>query len=255
MGAQAAELARLQAGRASSTSGLDRIRRGRDLKAAAQQFESIFLEQLMGEMRKSIPDGGLLPKSMSQDIYTEMLDRELCQRIASGGRGLGLAEVITRQLGGEDEVAGSSQESWREPMVGELVQGFSEPIDLGEEIGLSTGLRIGADPGAPVRCPATGRVSEVLRRARSVSVRLSQPDGFETTLDGLQDVLLEVGDTVPAGALVGRLAPGAGGDDAPGTLLYTVTLYGEPVDPRSLETDASQKGASLAQGLARPDDV
>lgn len=67
------------------------------LKQAAQQFEAVFMNMLMKSMRDATPQDGLFESEQTR-LYTSMLDQQLSQRMAS--RGIGLAEVMVRQLSG-----------------------------------------------------------------------------------------------------------------------------------------------------------
>ena len=68
----------------------------KELKALAQQFESIFVNQLMKSMRETLPKEGLL-SSFSVDMYESMFDQEVASEMASK-RGIGLADVLYAQL-------------------------------------------------------------------------------------------------------------------------------------------------------------
>jgi flagellar protein FlgJ len=68
----------------------------KELKALAQQFESIFMNQLMKSMRETLPKEGLL-SSFSVDMYESMFDQEVAGEM-SRGRGMGLADVLYAQL-------------------------------------------------------------------------------------------------------------------------------------------------------------
>jgi Rod binding domain-containing protein len=73
---------------------------GQDSKAAiektARDFESVLLYRVFEEMRRSVPDSGLLD-SGSSDQVQGMFWMFLAQDVASKG-GLGLAKELTRQL-------------------------------------------------------------------------------------------------------------------------------------------------------------
>lgn len=69
---------------------------GEGAKAAAKQFESIFVQMMLKEMRDTLPEGGLFDDK-SLRFYQDMMDKELSQTLVSGG-GIGLADVIERQL-------------------------------------------------------------------------------------------------------------------------------------------------------------
>jgi len=68
------------------------------LKRSARDFEALFVRQLLTEMRRSIPKGDPDLKAPGEDIYQGMLDSEFAKHIAGSGRGLGLADMLTRQF-------------------------------------------------------------------------------------------------------------------------------------------------------------
>lgn len=72
------------------------------LRKACQDFEALFVHSLFKEMRKTIPQDGLLPRGMGEDAYVEMMDWEMAQR-SSRTQSLGIAEALFRQLGGEKD--------------------------------------------------------------------------------------------------------------------------------------------------------
>jgi len=67
----------------------------RSLRAAAQQFEAVFVDMLLKSMRATMPKGGLLESNQTQ-FYTSMLDSQVAQGMAS--RGIGLADMMVKQL-------------------------------------------------------------------------------------------------------------------------------------------------------------
>lgn len=74
------------------------------LRAVAGQFEALFIETLLKNMRDASLGDSLFESSAEsgdrQDMYRGMLDRQLSVEMASG-RGVGLADMLVRQLGGE----------------------------------------------------------------------------------------------------------------------------------------------------------
>lgn len=68
------------------------------LKAAAQQFETLFLQMVMKSMRDSVPQDGPLNSEQSR-FYTGMLDQQLAQNLSTRGNGIGFARLIEQQLG------------------------------------------------------------------------------------------------------------------------------------------------------------
>lgn len=67
------------------------------LKRAAQNFEAIFVSQLLRNMRRSNTESGLFGNGMSGDIYGSMFDEKIAEAIASKG-GLGIADIIIESI-------------------------------------------------------------------------------------------------------------------------------------------------------------
>lgn len=65
-------------------------------RAAAQQFEALFLNMLLKSMREATPKEGLFDNS-NTELYSGMLDSQLAQNM-SKGKGIGLAEMMLRQM-------------------------------------------------------------------------------------------------------------------------------------------------------------
>jgi len=68
------------------------------LKAAAQQFESLFLNMMLKSMREATPQDGMFDSEQTK-MFTTMLDQQLAQSMAS--RGIGLADIMVKQLSGK----------------------------------------------------------------------------------------------------------------------------------------------------------
>ena len=65
------------------------------LKAAAKQFEAVFLNMMLKSMRDATPQDGEFDSEQTK-MFTGMLDQQLAQSMSS--RGVGLAEVMVKQL-------------------------------------------------------------------------------------------------------------------------------------------------------------
>ncbi|PRC91822.1 flagellar assembly peptidoglycan hydrolase FlgJ [Solimicrobium silvestre] len=65
------------------------------VKAAAKQFEALFVGMMLKSMRKAMPQDGPFDTEQSK-MFTSMLDEQLSQKIAA--RGLGLAAVLEKQM-------------------------------------------------------------------------------------------------------------------------------------------------------------
>jgi Rod binding domain-containing protein len=67
------------------------------LKEACQQFEEMFLTQMMKQMRKTAPEGGMFGGSQSEKQFEEMLDQERAKSWAADG-GVGMAQMMFEQM-------------------------------------------------------------------------------------------------------------------------------------------------------------
>lgn len=72
------------------------------IKQVAKQFESIFVGMMMKSMRQAKLAEGILDSKQS-DFYRDMYDQQLSVHLAGEG-GIGLADLIARQLGSEGAV-------------------------------------------------------------------------------------------------------------------------------------------------------
>jgi flagellar protein FlgJ len=68
------------------------------LKTAATQFEAMFINMMMKSMRDATPQDGMLDNQQTK-MFTSMLDQQTSQNLAK--RGVGLADVLIRQLGAQ----------------------------------------------------------------------------------------------------------------------------------------------------------
>jgi peptidoglycan hydrolase FlgJ len=81
--------------------GLDQLKRQSRanpedaLKAAAKQFEAVFVNTLLKSMRDALPNSDPLASNESK-LYRGMLDQEMATRLAD--RGMGIADMVVRQL-------------------------------------------------------------------------------------------------------------------------------------------------------------
>jgi peptidoglycan hydrolase FlgJ len=71
------------------------------LKAAAQQFEALFMNMIMKSMRDASPKDDLFDNDQSR-MYTSMLDQQMSQNLSS--KGVGLADMLVRQLSANKNV-------------------------------------------------------------------------------------------------------------------------------------------------------
>lgn len=88
-------------GLAADSQSLDKLRAqakqspDQALKAAAQQFETVFLNMMLKSMREATPQDGMFDSEQTK-MFTGMLDQQLAQNMSS--RGIGLADMMIKQL-------------------------------------------------------------------------------------------------------------------------------------------------------------
>ncbi|WP_250625276.1 flagellar assembly peptidoglycan hydrolase FlgJ [Pinirhizobacter soli] len=68
------------------------------LPVVAKQFEAIFTQMMLKSMRAATPSDGLMD-SQGQDQWTDLYDHQLSVSL-SKGKGLGIADMLVKQLGG-----------------------------------------------------------------------------------------------------------------------------------------------------------
>lgn len=80
---------------------MDKIKDSQDdkkLMEACREFESIFTYMMLKEMKKTVPDDGLVEKSQGTLMFEEMYLEELSKEMSQGDNGLGLARVLYDQF-------------------------------------------------------------------------------------------------------------------------------------------------------------
>jgi flagellar protein FlgJ len=143
------------------------------IREAARTFESLFLNEIMKNMRKTLPQDGLLNQGFANNVFNSMLDQEYSQ-IASKSGQLGLADVIARQLGADP--AEIAQREAREAEAAEAASNATVSID-GEEVPAWALEEIPADPWTPDSSPERVNPSD----KSIVTPGLSAPKNSEFT--------------------------------------------------------------------------
>jgi flagellar protein FlgJ len=63
------------------------------LEGVSKDFESIFVYQLMKEMKKTVKKTGLVHGGMAEDVFTDMLDQERAKTMT-----MGIGDLLFQQL-------------------------------------------------------------------------------------------------------------------------------------------------------------
>lgn len=100
--------------RLKATAGQDQ---SKGLKQATQQFEAYLLTQMFKSMRESGIKSDLV-ESKTTDMYTEMLDAQYAQKMATTGKGMGFAEQIQRDMRAKGMIPTDPRESQENLIAG-----------------------------------------------------------------------------------------------------------------------------------------
>jgi flagellar protein FlgJ len=63
------------------------------LMDACKEFESIFMQMVIKEMRSTVPDGGLTEKSQAREMFEGLYDEEMSKEMTKN-EGIGLAKML-----------------------------------------------------------------------------------------------------------------------------------------------------------------
>ncbi|CCJ92170.1 Flagellar protein FlgJ [peptidoglycan hydrolase] [Cronobacter turicensis 564] len=74
-----------------------------NLKSVARQMEGMFVQMMLKSMREALPKDGLFSSDQTR-LYTSMYDQQIAQQMTAG-KGLGLADMMVKQMGGEQASA------------------------------------------------------------------------------------------------------------------------------------------------------
>lgn len=170
--------------------GLDRMAAGarsgerEATRAAAQQFEALFLHQVVKGMRSTVPTSELT-NSRETEFYQSLLDQQWAQVMAE--RGVGLADALVEQLEGRGQAPTADEGESGDRLDGQVqlaaleATPFAE-IPRGKPIPLESFARARPVPDqAPSGAGAAGRSrqgkSELVTPSRPASVQPTEPKG------------------------------------------------------------------------------
>ena len=78
--------------------GFNGLTQEQKLQRTARELEAVLIAQLLGTMRKTVPEGALFGQTASSKLFRALLDTELARDIADKSP-FGLAEAVTESLG------------------------------------------------------------------------------------------------------------------------------------------------------------
>lgn len=225
----------------ASSNGLSDPSDARRMKTdeAIESFEGYLAQLMVKEMRRTIPDGGLLG-SKAADMFMDVLDQEIAARIASGP-GLGMREAFGDSFGGGASVAsaahphpeGHAGRQWpaRPPVEGVVTSRYGRRSDpFTSDHRMHDGVDIAAPHGSAIRAVRHGTV--VLagqRQGYGNVVMVDHGDGLQTLYAHCDQLDVQVGARVRAGQQVATV--GDTGRATGAHLHFEVRVDGEAVNP------------------------
>ena len=241
---------------AASFSGKDRA----ELKKVAEEFEAVFIGQLLKVMRQTIEESGLEGGGFGKSIYTELFDQEIALNMARRGA-LGIGDIIYRNLADEDpESIGGMQPGLRSfrsapeslnmppasggvtpalgipgmviPVKAPISSGFGmrkDPFTGAQQF--HRGIDLAAPTGTPVVAALPGRVISVSNdhSGYGKTVLVEHDGGLRTRYGHLDSINVKVGDMVTSDNMIGRV--GSTGRSTGPHLHFEVIRAGSPLDP------------------------
>jgi murein DD-endopeptidase MepM/ murein hydrolase activator NlpD len=155
------------------------------LKKVAQEFEAIFIAQMLKVMRETIEESGLMNGGFGKEIYMDMFDQEVALSMARRGA-LGISDLLIRNL--SSAKTSDENKSSQPPAPGPLPTLQTPPQASPENPGASAN---GAEPEIsdlqlPVRAPVSSafglRRDPFSHRARfHKGLDLAAPAGTKVT--------------------------------------------------------------------------
>jgi murein DD-endopeptidase MepM/ murein hydrolase activator NlpD len=237
---------------------VESLRRGSP-QEVAREFEAMLLAQMIAAMRKTVPESGLLGSSPHRQVLDGVFDMEMARALSSD-QGLGLSEVLMRQLGLDTEKAGAkkpddgpahvhgaaapqagaaaaepapdaSGSDLTLPVRGRVSSGFGprkHPVD--GRTHFHSGIDVAAPRGSEIVSPAAGEVVETGSGGASGRfLRVRHGDGTVSSYAHLDRIEVREGDRIAGGQLLGTV--GTTGRTTGPHLHLSVHREGNAIDP------------------------
>jgi murein DD-endopeptidase MepM/ murein hydrolase activator NlpD len=234
-----------------------------ELKKVAQQFEAIFIAQLLKVMRETIQESGLTEGGFGKSIYTEMFDQEVALDMARRGT-LGISNLLFQNFSAAAELSEKKSgntpasefkpqdpaPSHASPKEGERSQ-LSEcqisdihlpvhaPVSsafglrkdpLSQQMRFHKGVDFAAPAGMKVTAPLPGKVvSAGYEKGYGNTIIMQHTDGLQTRYGHLASINVKAGDVITAESALGTV--GNTGHSTGPHLHFEVIRMGVPVNP------------------------
>jgi murein DD-endopeptidase MepM/ murein hydrolase activator NlpD len=232
-----------------------------ELQKAAQEFEAIFLAQMLKVMRETIEESGLTEGGFGKSIYTEMFDQEVALKMARQGV-LGISDLLYKNLADtlkpeENESSPSdglaplqqkpAQNSHEETGAFTRTQDGITDLQLPVMAPVSSAFGLRRDPfthrtefhkGVDFAAPEGMKVIAALpgtvvsagyESGYGNSVLIQHADGIQTRYSHLGSIAVKAGDVVASRSTLGTV--GNTGRSTGPHLHFEVIRKGIPVEP------------------------
>jgi murein DD-endopeptidase MepM/ murein hydrolase activator NlpD len=227
------------------------------LEKACAEFESLFINLVMKQMRKSVMKSGLIDGGLGEEFFTGMLDEEI-SRQAAIQQGVGLKDVLIAQLTGgrrkpvvaksvalrsysTQKAAKKALPSFTFPVSGTVSSPFGKRRDpFTGEGGFHHGIDIASSAGSEIFAAAEGRVVfSGWKQGYGNVVTIDHSNGYSTLYAHNEKNLVEVGEEVTADQLIAHV--GSTGRSTGPHLHYEVRKNGKAINPEKV-TCFSERG-------------
>jgi murein DD-endopeptidase MepM/ murein hydrolase activator NlpD len=234
-----------------------------ELKKVAQEFEAIFIAQMLKVMRETIEESGLMDGGFGKSIYTELFDQEVSLSLARRGS-FGISDILYRNLlhdvvsddkkpiqpeigEATSTLPDSSRTTLKESEVfkdsGSVVTDLQVPV----RAPISSGFGVRTDPfthqakfhkGVDFAAPLGMKVFAVLpgkvisagyQSGHGNTVLIQHAGGIQTRYGHLDEINVAVGDSVASKSVLGTV--GDSGRSTGPHLHFEVIRMGQPMDP------------------------
>jgi murein DD-endopeptidase MepM/ murein hydrolase activator NlpD len=234
-----------------------------ELRKVAQEFEAIFIANLLKVMRETIEESGLLEEGFGKSIYTEMFDQEISLSMARRGA-LGISNMLYQNLlaaeaskdlkesiqtpaekqGMEPNTTASPESSGEkkdEQEISELQLPIQAPVSsmfglrvdpFSHKMRLHKGVDLAAPEGTKIVAALPGTVvSAGYENGYGNSVLIQHAGGLQTRYGHLGSINVKAGDHITSDQFLGTV--GDTGRSTGPHLHFEVIRMGKAVNPLS----------------------
>lgn len=245
--------------------GLPKEVRDAKIREAAREFEALLLQQMLKVMRESmVSEEGLFGgEGLQGGMYMDLFEVEVARQIAAAGSGLGIAEMVEKQLteraspddpdssdqkdprrhqpdGGQPRSEPAILPEHREPLAGRITSAYGIRTDpFTARKAFHRGIDLKAAEGTPVHPALEGTIMFAgQERGYGNMVAVRHADGTVTRYAHLKEINVKEGQFVAKETVLGTV--GSTGRSTGAHLHFEVLSDGQtPIDPgKFLKTTA-----------------